>query len=102
MTVFLQVNRWVNPSFIDLSGESFSPSERTKDSQVLCSKAKPKRPRKRKGETDSSDSNSSYLPKETAPRDQDVPWVDRYLPCSKVSIITVNTVIISMKNLVIQ
>ncbi|CAK6978301.1 cell cycle checkpoint protein RAD17 [Scomber scombrus] len=81
-----KVNRWVNPSFIDLSGKSFSPSERTKDSHVLCSKAKPKRPRKRKGETDSSDSNSSYLPKETAPRDQDVPWVDRYLPCSKAEL----------------
>ena len=98
LTVSLQVSRWVDPSFIDLTGESFSLSGRIKGSQVLCSKAEPKRPRKRQGETSSSDLHASYLLKESTQRDQDEPWVHRYSPCSKVIIIaSVSTfVLVSM------
>eukprot|EP00064_Thunnus_orientalis_P013562 superscaffoldBa00002229_g13601 len=81
-----KVSRWVDPSFTDLPGERFSLSGRMKGSQVLCSKAEPKRPRKRKGETGSSDPHASHLLKESAQRDQDEPWVHRYLPYSKAEL----------------
>ncbi|XP_040010805.1 cell cycle checkpoint protein RAD17 isoform X3 [Xiphias gladius] len=76
------VNRWVDPSFTDLPGESFSLPERRKGSQVLCYK----RARKRKGEAGSSDPHTSYLMKESAQRDQDEPWVDRYFPRSQAEL----------------
>ncbi|KAM7392183.1 hypothetical protein PAMP_022812 [Pampus punctatissimus] len=87
---FLQVNRWVDPAFTDLPVESFSVSGRMKGSRLLGSKAETKWPRKRKGGTGSSDPHASNLLKESAQRDQAEPWVDRYLPCSKVSINAIN------------
>ncbi|KAM7416960.1 hypothetical protein PAMA_018845 [Pampus argenteus] len=81
-----KVNRWVDPAFTDLPVESFSVSGRTKGNQLLGSKAEPKRPRKRKGGTGSSDPHASNLLKESAQRDQAEPWVDRYLPCSKAEL----------------
>uniref|UniRef100_A0A3B4X8F0 RAD17 checkpoint clamp loader component n=1 Tax=Seriola lalandi dorsalis TaxID=1841481 RepID=A0A3B4X8F0_SERLL len=77
---------WVDPSFTDLPGESFSLPGRRKGSQASCSTAKPKRGRKRKGDTGSLDPHTSCLLKESVQRDQDEPWVDRYLPRSQVSI----------------
>ncbi|XP_040898516.1 cell cycle checkpoint protein RAD17 [Toxotes jaculatrix] len=76
-----RVNRWVDPSFIDLPGESFSLLERRKGTHSR-SKAEPKRARKRKGEACSSDPHTSYLPTESAQGEQDEPWVDRYSPRS--------------------
>ncbi|XP_044051212.1 cell cycle checkpoint protein RAD17 isoform X2 [Siniperca chuatsi] len=78
--------RWVDPSFTDFPGESFSLSGRRKGSQVLCSKVEPKRPRKRKGEAGSSDPHASCLLNESAQRDQDESWVDRYSPCSQAEL----------------
>ncbi|XP_074493677.1 cell cycle checkpoint protein RAD17 isoform X1 [Sebastes fasciatus] len=76
-----RLNRWVDPSFTDLPGESFAPSRRRKGSQVLCSKAEPKKPRKRTGgDAGRSDPRTSYQLEESAQRDQDEPWVDRYWP----------------------
>lgn len=80
------MNRWVDPSFSDLAGESFSLSGRRKGSQASGSTAKSKRGRKRKGETGSPDPFTSCLLKDFAQSDQDEPWVDRYLPRSQVSI----------------
>ncbi|KAM9360097.1 cell cycle checkpoint protein RAD17 isoform 2-T2 [Symphorus nematophorus] len=81
-----RLNRWVDPSFTDFPEESFSLSGRRKGSQVLGSKAESKRPRKRKGEVDSSDPHTSYLLKESVQRDQDEPWVDRYTPRSQAEL----------------
>lgn len=76
----------MDPSFTDFSGESFSlPGKR----KVLCSKAEPKRPRKRKGEAGSSDPQTSYVLKDSVQRDQDEPWVDRYTPRSQVGIMAI-------------
>lgn len=78
----------MDPSFTDLPGESFAPSRRRKGSQVLCSKAEPKKPRKRTGgDAGRSDPRTSYQLEESAQRDQDEPWVDRYWPRAQVSII---------------
>ncbi|XP_034397627.1 cell cycle checkpoint protein RAD17 [Cyclopterus lumpus] len=79
-------NRWVDPSFADLPGESFALSRRRKGSQASCSKAEPKRPRRSAGESGSSDPRTSYLPKDSAPGDQDEPWVDRYSPRSQAEL----------------
>ncbi|XP_029295832.1 cell cycle checkpoint protein RAD17 isoform X2 [Cottoperca gobio] len=76
-------NRWVDPSFTDLPGESFSLSRRRK---VVCANAETKRPRKRAGEAGSSGPHTSFLLKESAQRDQDEPWVDRYSPCSQAEL----------------
>ncbi|XP_042344307.1 cell cycle checkpoint protein RAD17 isoform X2 [Plectropomus leopardus] len=81
-----RLNRWVDPSFADLPEESFTPSKRRKGSQVLISKAEPKRPRKRTGEAGSSELHTPYLPKESAQRDQDESWVDRYSPDSQAEL----------------
>ncbi|XP_035514937.1 cell cycle checkpoint protein RAD17 [Morone saxatilis] len=82
-----RLNHWVDPSFTDFPGESFSLSGRRKGSQVLGSKAEPKRPRKRKGEAGRSNPHTlSYLLKESAQRDQDEPWVDRYSPRSQAEL----------------
>lgn len=78
-----QVSRWVHQSFTDLPTDSFSRPGRRTDSQILCSQAEPKRPRKRKGKVRSSD---PHVLKESAQRDQDEPWVDRYLPRSQVEL----------------
>lgn len=78
-----RLNHWVDPSFTDFPDDSFSLRGGRKGSQVLCSKAEPKRPRKRKGEAGGSDPHTSYLLKASAQRDQDEPWVDRYSPCSQ-------------------
>ncbi|XP_054457330.1 cell cycle checkpoint protein RAD17 [Anoplopoma fimbria] len=79
-------NRWVDPSFADLPADSFAPSRRRKASQVSCSKAEPKRPRKRAVESASSDSHTSRLLTESADGDQDEPWVDRYSPRSQAEL----------------
>ncbi|XP_056233062.1 cell cycle checkpoint protein RAD17 isoform X1 [Seriola aureovittata] len=81
-----RVNRWVDPSFTDLPGESFSLPGRRKGSQASCSTAKPKRGRKRKGDTGSLEPHTSCLLKESVQRDQDEPWVDRYLPRSQAEL----------------
>ncbi|XP_070760506.1 cell cycle checkpoint protein RAD17 [Enoplosus armatus] len=81
-----RLNRWVDPSFTDFPGESISLSGRRKGSQVLSSKAESKRPRKRKGDPGTSDPHTSFLLKESAQRDQDEPWVDRYSPCSQTEL----------------
>ncbi|XP_059192850.1 cell cycle checkpoint protein RAD17 [Centropristis striata] len=78
--------RWVDPSFTDMPGESFALSRRRKGSQALCSKAEPKRPRKRTGDASSSDPHTSYLLKETAQTDLDEPWVNRYSPRSQAEL----------------
>ncbi|XP_071337822.1 cell cycle checkpoint protein RAD17 isoform X2 [Trachinotus anak] len=80
------VNRWVDPSFSDLPGESFSLPGRRRGNQVSSSTAKPKRGRKRKGESSSSDPHTSCLLKESVQRDQDEPWVDRYFPRSQAEL----------------
>ncbi|XP_068461408.1 cell cycle checkpoint protein RAD17 [Clinocottus analis] len=79
-------NRWVDPSFTDLPGESFAPSRRRKGSQASCSKAEPKKPRRRAGESGRSDSRTFYSPKESALGDQDESWVDRYSPRSQAEL----------------
>uniref|UniRef100_A0AAQ5YXJ4 AAA+ ATPase domain-containing protein n=1 Tax=Amphiprion ocellaris TaxID=80972 RepID=A0AAQ5YXJ4_AMPOC len=76
-----RVNRWVDPSFIDLPEGSISLSAKRKDRPFLCSKAELKRPRKRKG-----DASSCHLLKESVQRSQDEPWVDRYSPCSQAEL----------------
>ncbi|XP_075934228.1 cell cycle checkpoint protein RAD17 isoform X2 [Anarhichas minor] len=76
-----RLNRWVDPSFADLPGESFAPPRRRKGSQ-----AEPKRPRKRRGESSSSDPRTSHLLRESAHGDQDEPWVDRYSPRSQAEL----------------
>ncbi|XP_041792202.1 cell cycle checkpoint protein RAD17 [Chelmon rostratus] len=81
-----RLNRWVDPSFTDFPGEFFPLSGRRKGSQVLCSKSEPKRPRRRKGEVGCPNPHTSYLLKESAQRDQDEPWVDRYLPRSQTEL----------------
>ncbi|XP_053276547.1 cell cycle checkpoint protein RAD17 isoform X1 [Pleuronectes platessa] len=77
------LNHWVDPSFTDLPAESFSLPGRSK---VSCSKAEPKRARKRKGEDSRRDPATSYLQKEPGQRDQDEPWVNRYMPCSQAEL----------------
>ncbi|KAI3372302.1 hypothetical protein L3Q82_022668 [Scortum barcoo] len=79
------MNRWVDPSFTDFPGESFSLSGGRTSSQVLF-RAEPKRSRKRKGETFSSDPHTAYVWKESAQRNQDEPWVDRYSPRSQTEL----------------
>ncbi|XP_068576903.1 cell cycle checkpoint protein RAD17 isoform X3 [Cebidichthys violaceus] len=79
-----RLNRWVDPSFADLPVESFA--RRRKGSQVSCSKDEPKRPRKRKGESGSSDPLVSHPLRESAHRNQDEPWVDRYSPRSQAEL----------------
>uniref|UniRef100_A0A3Q1I638 AAA+ ATPase domain-containing protein n=1 Tax=Anabas testudineus TaxID=64144 RepID=A0A3Q1I638_ANATE len=81
-----RVNRWVDPSFTDIPRESFSLPGRRKGSQGLCSKSEPKRQRKRKGESDSSNPHVSFVWKDSAQRDQDEPWVDRHSPRSQVEL----------------
>ncbi|KAG8011629.1 Cell cycle checkpoint protein RAD17 [Nibea albiflora] len=81
-----RLNRWVDPSFTDFPGESFSLSGRRKGSRALSTKAEPKRPRKRKGEGGSSEPHASYLLKESAQSDQDEPWVDRHSPRSQAEL----------------
>lgn len=81
-----RLNRWVDPSFTDLPGETFATSKRKKGSQVLRSKAEPKRPRKTTGPAISSEPHTSYLLKESAQRNQDDPWVDRYSPRSQAEL----------------
>ncbi|XP_077377563.1 cell cycle checkpoint protein RAD17 [Festucalex cinctus] len=44
------------------------------------------RPRKRKGDTGSSDPCTLYLQKHSSLKEKDKPWVDRYMPCSKVDL----------------
>ncbi|XP_058491995.1 cell cycle checkpoint protein RAD17 [Solea solea] len=78
-----RVNHWVDPSFSDLTGESFSLPGRRKG---LCSQAESKRPRKRKGVESRSDPHISALLKESAHRDHDEPWVDRYSPRSQIEL----------------
>ncbi|GLD68250.1 cell cycle checkpoint protein RAD17 [Lates japonicus] len=80
-----RVNSWVDPCFTDLQGESFSLPGRRKGSQFSCSKAEPKRARKRKGEP-GSDLHTSYLLKESAQGDQNEPWVDRHSPRSQAEL----------------
>lgn len=70
--------------------ESLSRSGKGKSSKILCSKAGSRKPRKRKGEIGDSDLHSLSLLKQTAQRDQEEPWVDRYSPRSQVSIISVD------------
>uniref|UniRef100_A0A665VUM4 AAA+ ATPase domain-containing protein n=1 Tax=Echeneis naucrates TaxID=173247 RepID=A0A665VUM4_ECHNA len=79
-----KVTHWVNPSFTDLSSASFSLPRRRKGSQTSSCTIKPKR--KRKGEASSSDPHVSRLLKDSPQRDQDEPWVDRYLPRSQVEL----------------
>lgn len=81
-----KLNRWVDPSFSEFPGESFSLPGRRKASQVSYSKVEAKRPRKKKGEARSSDPHTSYLLKESAQGDQDEPWVDRYSPRSQAEL----------------
>ncbi|KAE8291582.1 Cell cycle checkpoint protein RAD17 [Larimichthys crocea] len=81
-----RLNHWVDPSFTDFPGESFSLSGMRKGSWALSTKAEPKRPRKRKGEGGSSETHASYLLKESAQSDQDEPWVDRYSPRSQAEL----------------
>ncbi|XP_026167411.1 cell cycle checkpoint protein RAD17 isoform X2 [Mastacembelus armatus] len=85
-TASSRVNCWFDPSFFDLPGESFSLPVRRKGSQALGSKAEPKRQKKRKGEVSNSDPHASCLMKESAQRDQDDPWVDRYSPSSQAEL----------------
>ncbi|KAF7649947.1 hypothetical protein LDENG_00133540 [Lucifuga dentata] len=86
------VNRWVDPSFTDLTGGSSFFSGKRKDGQVRCSKAElhgSKRPRKRKGDAGGWELKSfcsSSLLKEPSQRDQDEPWVDRYSPRSQAEL----------------
>ncbi|XP_076586300.1 cell cycle checkpoint protein RAD17 isoform X2 [Chaetodon auriga] len=81
-----RLNRWVDPSFTDFPVESFSLSGRRKGSQVLCSKVEPKRPKRSKGKVGSPKPQTPYLLKESAQRDQDEPWVDRYSPHSQAEL----------------
>ncbi|XP_073322989.1 cell cycle checkpoint protein RAD17 isoform X2 [Pagrus major] len=81
-----RLNRWVDPSFTDFPGENFSLSGMGKGSQVLCSKAEPKRPGKRKVKVGSSDPLTPYLLNKSAQRDQDEPWVDKYFPRSQAEL----------------
>ncbi|XP_071394548.1 cell cycle checkpoint protein RAD17 isoform X1 [Centroberyx affinis] len=88
-----KVNRWVDPSFADLTGGSFSLSGGSKGSQAWRSKAEPygsKRPKKRKGEASSSElhtsSSSSCLAREPPQGDQDESWVDRHTPRSQAEL----------------
>ncbi|KAM3611530.1 uncharacterized protein V6R79_020092 [Siganus canaliculatus] len=78
-----RLHRWVDPSFTDFSEESFLSGKR-KDGQALCSKAEPKKPRKRKGDNDSPGCHTSYLLKETSQRYES--WVDRYSPRSQADL----------------
>lgn len=80
----------MDPSFTEFPEESLSLSGKGKGSKLLCSKAEPRRARKRKGEVGCSDHHTLYLLKESAQDDQDEPWVDRYSPRSQVSIIAVD------------
>ncbi|XP_060928154.1 cell cycle checkpoint protein RAD17 isoform X2 [Limanda limanda] len=82
-TASSRLNHWVDPSFNDLPAESFSLPGRSK---VSCSKAEPKRGRKRKGEDSRGDPATPYLRKEPGQRDQDEPWVNRYMPCSQAEL----------------
>ncbi|KAK2837067.1 hypothetical protein Q5P01_014279 [Channa striata] len=81
-----KVNKWVDPSFTDFAGESFSLPGRRKGSQVLSSKAEPKRQRKKKGDPSSSDLQTSCVLKDSAPGDPNEPWVDRYSPRSQAEL----------------
>ncbi|XP_040051018.2 cell cycle checkpoint protein RAD17 [Gasterosteus aculeatus] len=81
-----RLNRWVDQSFADLPGESFAPPRQKKGCRALPSKAESKKPRKRTGESRSSDAPASQLLKESAPGEQDEPWVDRYTPRSQVEL----------------
>ncbi|KAM9858350.1 cell cycle checkpoint protein RAD17 isoform 2-T2 [Aulostomus maculatus] len=77
-----RTNRWVDPSFTDLPGDISSLVEKgRKGIKVSCSK--PESKRKRKGEYCNLNSLSSFSLKESALRDHEEPWVDRYSPCSK-------------------
>ncbi|XP_019959566.2 cell cycle checkpoint protein RAD17 [Paralichthys olivaceus] len=82
-TASSRLNHWVDPSFTDLAAESFSLPGRCK---VSCSKAEPKRARKRKGEDSKRDPVTTYLLKEPAQRNQYEPWVNRYMPCSQAEL----------------
>ncbi|KAF3696260.1 Cell cycle checkpoint protein RAD17 [Channa argus] len=81
-----KVNQWVDPSFTDFPGESFSLPGRRKGSQVSCSKAEPKRQRKRKADASTSDLRTSYVLKDSVQKDHDEPWVDRYSPRSQAEL----------------
>lgn len=75
----------MDPAFIDLKEEGSSLCGRRKGNPIICSKAEIKRQRKRKGEA-----SSSYLVKESAHKDQNEPWVDKYSPRLQVSITAVS------------
>lgn len=81
-----RLNRWVDPSFADFPGENFSLSGMGNGSQVLCSKAQPKRPGKRKAKAGSSDPHTHCLLNKSAQSDQDEPWVDKYSPRSQAEL----------------
>ncbi|XP_063752856.1 cell cycle checkpoint protein RAD17 isoform X2 [Eleginops maclovinus] len=78
-----RLNRWVDPSFTELPGESFAVSRRRK---AVSSKAEVKKPRKRAGEAGSLQPPTPSLLRECAHRDQDESWVDRYSPRSQAEL----------------
>lgn len=81
----------MDPSFNDFPGKGLSLSEKRNDNQAFCLNTNSKRAKKRKVEkakVGRSDQHTSYLLKDSALRNQDEPWVDRYSPRSQVSIIS--------------
>ncbi|KAI4821047.1 hypothetical protein KUCAC02_028999 [Chaenocephalus aceratus] len=78
-----KLNRWVDPSFAELPGESFAVSRRRK---AVSSKAEVKKPRKRAGEAGRSEPPIPPLLREPAPWDQDESWVDRHSPRSQAEL----------------
>ncbi|XP_010765354.1 cell cycle checkpoint protein RAD17 [Notothenia coriiceps] len=83
MDLTLLLNRWVDPSFAELPGESFAVSRRRK---AVSSKAEVKKPRKRAGEARRSEPPNPPLLREPAPWDQDDSWVDRHSPRSQAEL----------------
>ncbi|KAK1892680.1 Cell cycle checkpoint protein RAD17 [Dissostichus eleginoides] len=78
-----KLNRWVDPSFAELPGESFAVSRRRK---AVSSKAEVKKPRKRAREAGRSEPPTPPLLREPAPWDQDESWVDRHSPRSQAEL----------------
>ncbi|XP_037536704.1 cell cycle checkpoint protein RAD17 [Nematolebias whitei] len=74
-----KVNRWVDPSFSDLSDTQIVSCGRRKAEHFLGSKLKEKKVRGQKGGTSESDQL-------TTQRNVDETWVDRYSPASQTEL----------------
>lgn len=70
-----RMNRWLDPSFSDLSKDSLSVSE-VKKTRRLASKAEPKRPVRKRADPGSG----------LVQMNQDDPWVDRHTPQSQAEL----------------